>query len=318
MSAASSLEGRRPLFQEARHSLHLRERHEQARARVAQDRHLPRGVFLDPVGAERRIERSGDAARHQRADEDGKEGALGPEHEGDAVAASQAARRQAARHRARLVPQPGVGQRGFAAVVLAQVDVDAVGGPLDMPGERLDDRARMYRRAVRRGCGDGRLDGRRASRFRPRGAHLGGRRPRGGGRGCRRGDRRRQVGRRLRLHHGVVAQADAETPFQADQQLDPFEAADPEVGLEGVAALDIDGAAVRAAAQLTRQLRNDVEDAFLYACAGVHVRQGSTRRMVLMMTGSRGTSSMRSTRVVRTREISSTTSIPSTIRPKTA
>ena len=304
------------------HPLHRAERHQDARPGVPQDGRLAPDVLLDAVHAERRIERHRHAAGHQRADERREEPLLGPQHDGDRVAAAETARGEAAGDRLRFAPQPAVGERRLRAVLLAQMDVDALGRALGVPGQRFDDRPGRGGRSVPPRAG-------RPPRRAPFGRGVVAGRRDGGG----------QVGRRLRARHGRVAEPDPERAFQADQQLDPLETADAEVGLQGVAA---GHGGPRAAPQLGHELGDDVEHLFLDAGAGrrrgrmrhgpvfglpgapaarpapAAGRYGSMRRMVRMTTFSRGTSSMRPTRVVRTREMSSTTSIPSTTRPNTA
>ena len=197
---------------------HVAEGHEDARARVAQDGRLTKDVLFDAVEAEGRIQGDRYAAGHQRADEGREEPFLGPQHDGDRVAAAEPVLGEAPRDGLRLAPQPAVGEGCFVSVFLAQVDVDAFGYVLGMPGQRFDDRAGVCRgrdAGTARGGSFGASLLQRVVGF---------------------GDGRGEIRRRLRVRHGRVPETDAERAFEADEQLDAFQAADAEVGLERVAA----------------------------------------------------------------------------------
>ena len=241
------VEGRHLAHEQAGDARHVAERHEDARARVAQDGHLAADVLLDAVEAERRIQGDRYAAGHQRADEGREEPLLGPQHDGDRVAAAEPVLGEAPRDGLRLVPQPAVGEGGLLSGFLAQVDVGAFGRALGVPGQRFDDRP-----GVRRGRDSGPARGASCRAALLRGVV-----------GFR--DGRGEVCRRLRVRHRRVPETDAERAFEADQQLDAFQAADAEVGLERVAARH---GGRYAAAQLGHEFGDDGEDLLLDAPAG--------------------------------------------------
>ena len=152
-------QGRRERAQERGGALGLGERQQDAGARVAQDRGLARGVLLDLIGAERRVERHRDAAGEQDADVGGEERRFGAEHQRDALARRHAAVAQAGGHAAGVAIQAAVGDQRLAAVVVPQLDVDAIGAALDLPAQRLDQRPRTHRRARRLRTAKGRAQG---------------------------------------------------------------------------------------------------------------------------------------------------------------
>ena len=135
-------QARRERPQERGGALGLGERQQDPGARVAQDRGLPRRVLLDLIGAERRVERHGDAAGEQDAHVGVEERRLGAEQQRDALARRHATVAQAGGDAARVAIQAAVGDQRLAAVVVAQLDVDAVGAALDLPAQRLDQRPR--------------------------------------------------------------------------------------------------------------------------------------------------------------------------------
>ena len=175
-------QGRRERAQERGGALGLGERQQDAGARVAQDRGLARGVLLDLIGAERRVERHRDAAGEQDAHVGVEERRLGAEQQRDALARRHAAVAQAGGHAARVAIQAAVGDQRLAAVVVPQLDVDAIGAALDLPAQRLDQRPRGRWPGpgrARRGQRPGR--GREQAGRRPgRGRETAGRRPGGG------------------------------------------------------------------------------------------------------------------------------------------
>ncbi len=87
---------------------------------------------------------------------------------------------------------------------------------LDVPAQRFDERAHARRRGPARGD-PGRRDRRGLRRHGPR-----------------REERRDEVSRTPGLRHHGVREANAERLLEAQEQLDPLEAAEAEVAVEGV------------------------------------------------------------------------------------
>ena len=67
---------------------------EKLRFGIAQDVRLPRGIFGDAVGAKRRIDRDGNAAREQNARERGEKLGARGQHDRDGLTGFEAAATQ--------------------------------------------------------------------------------------------------------------------------------------------------------------------------------------------------------------------------------
>ncbi len=166
--------------QEARHGPGAGDRDEEAHAGVPEDRGLADRILLETVEADGRVDRHGDGAREQDPEEGAQEVEAGRQHEGDGVAARDAALAEAARDRRRLVAQPPVGDRLLAPVdealrrarparrarcgLPAQEDVDARGLEEGVTPERLVEGASRPRRCRRRRRGPPRARAGRAGR----------------------------------------------------------------------------------------------------------------------------------------------------------
>ncbi len=227
-----------------------------AGAGVAQDRRLARGVLLDLIGAERRVERHRHAAREQDAEVGVEERRLGAEQQRHPLARDDAAAAQSGGHRRRVAIQAAVGDRRLGAVVGPQLDVDAVGALLDLPAQRLHQRPRPDRRSaisayfpgLSPGLGPGlgpRLGPRRSPGLGP---------GQGSGAGDRGGDLARRVG--LRKHR--LAERDAGRLFEAHRQLDALEAAERQ--LAGQRLVGADRGARPRRIDLGEQLPKRLED----------------------------------------------------------
>ena len=286
-------QGRRERAQERGGALGLGERQQDAGARVAQDRGLARGVLLDLIGAERRVERHGDAAGEQDAHVGVEERRLGAEQQRDALARRHAAVAQAGGHAARVAIQAAVRDQRLAAVVVAQLDVDALGAALDLPAQRLDQRPRGRGRTpagprVGRGRGEAgsRPGGGRAEAGRRPGVARGeaGSRP-----GLGPGDGRRDLARRIRLGEHRLAQLDAGGLLEAHRQLDSLEAAQRQLARQrlvradrgtGARRVDLDEQAAQRVED-ERDMRRLVVDAHATAsCIARHVSSTCRRSVV--------------------------------------
>ncbi len=174
------------------------------------------------IRAERWIERNRHAAREQDAEVTLEERELGAEEQRDALARRHAAIAQTSRDSRRLQPQRAIGNRPFVARVFAEMNVDAVGRGIGMPAENLDERARGGgRRACTRGTGVRR--GGRATQ---------GCRDRRTANRCGLLERTGESPRRVGLGQQRFWQLQSGLLFEPHHELDPFEAAQPEVARE--------------------------------------------------------------------------------------
>jgi hypothetical protein len=224
---------------------------------VVEDANLPLRILLDPIPAERGIDGHRDPAREQDADEGVEEGRLRSQHQGDAIAGRHAALAQRPRHLNGALPERAIGDR--LIMLPGEHDMHALGVGPHMPLQHLEERRR------RRGGGLGR----RQSRVRGH-RHF-------GASGRSRDHCRDEIARTCGLLHDPIGEADPELLLDAQQQLDPLEAADPEVAIERV--VEPDRAARRRAAELVDEPADDVEHALLGAADGSHgYRARASRR----------------------------------------
>jgi hypothetical protein len=180
---------------------------------VAEDRGLPRRVFLDPVETHRRVDGDGDRARDQDPLERAQEVRARGQHQRDGVALADTALAEAPGHGRRVAQQPAVGERRLRAVLLAHEDMGPVGGGL---------------RALPEGAVHG---GGRGGERRRRGQGRRGRSGRARGLAGRRADRAGQLRGSVRLQRRLVEPA-AESGLDAQQQLHALQAAQAGVPLQ--------------------------------------------------------------------------------------
>ena len=177
---------------------------------------MTRHVVLDRRQPRRRIERHRHAAREQGAVEGEEVVAAGRQHDRDALAGEQALRGEPGRTAHRTVPDEPVGQRIFGAV-LVEMDREPIGLALDVVRERFGERAHVQGRphAIALGeAGDVRVG--TALSLRRAGE-----------------DEAQQVARRLARRQRVLGQGNRELLLEPQHELDPREAVEAEVGVEG-------------------------------------------------------------------------------------
>ncbi len=194
-------------------------------------------------GRRRRIDRHGDGAGQQHAEERVEEAGLRAQHERDGLAACDAPGAEPGGHGARPRPQLAVRDALLALVVEAEHDVDPAGIHLGVPAQDVDQRVR--------GVGS-------RSAGRERGGRLHGDTRRRSAAGEDGGD---QVANRLHLAQHRVGEADVEGVLEPGEQLDPLEAADAEIPVEHV--VERHAAAHRCAAQLGHEGVEEREHAWL-------------------------------------------------------
>ncbi len=102
---------------------------------------MPRGIFGDAVGAKRRINRDGNAAREQNARERGEKFGAGGQHDRDGLAGFEAAAAQFVRDGGRSLVEFAEGDRARLFIFFVEKDVSAIRlGPAAQPdyfGERF-------------------------------------------------------------------------------------------------------------------------------------------------------------------------------------
>ena len=99
---------------------------EKLRFGVAQDVRLPRGIFGDAVGAERRIDRNRNAAREQDTRKRGEKFGAGGQHDRDGLAGFEAAAAQFVRDGGRSLVEFAEGDRARLFIFLVEKDVSAI------------------------------------------------------------------------------------------------------------------------------------------------------------------------------------------------
>ena len=248
--------GRRDAFerwyerlQQLGHAGRFAERHQQARARVGQDRRLPFRVFCYPVGAKRRVNRHRCRAGKQRAREREKKVARRRQHQGDGIAAPDAALGEIGRDALGSFKKFAVCERrGFPFVLVKnQVRSRCVRAPA------------MSQHFLKRLRGGNSF--RLAMEGNSRRAHGGLRTHTEGGRrairGAQRGD---QILHRLGSGQHVFIEPRAKRFFKPQQQFDAFQAAEAQIAIQmRRQARRTKG---RLVPQLGDQLAHDFEHAF--------------------------------------------------------
>ena len=115
-----AFERRYERLQQFGHAGRFAERHQQARARVRQDRRLPFRVLRNPVGAKRRVNRHRSCSGEQRAGERQKKIARSRQHQGDSIAAPDAALREIGRDALGSLKKFAERERGAFSFVLVK------------------------------------------------------------------------------------------------------------------------------------------------------------------------------------------------------
>ena len=133
------LEGRNRGAQQRGDPERLRECHQDPRGGIPEDDALAVCVLFDLVRPDGRINRHGHSAGDQRAKEGSKERHLCTEHERDGVASPDAQRAKTGADPLRRGQQLAVADRCLR-VVLAKMDVYAIGCSLGMPVQDVDER----------------------------------------------------------------------------------------------------------------------------------------------------------------------------------
>ncbi len=181
-----------------------------------EDARLPPQVVFDLAAPGRRIEGDGDAARDLDAEERREVFESRREHEPHGLAGPHAEMDEAGGHGSRAGEEAGVGQLLGLAIARQVEDVPAVRMALGVPLQHLHQAARAIRRRLR---GVERLDDLQPGAL---------------GRGRMAVEQGlEEVARGFGRTQHLLGETHAEGFFQASQELDPAEAVEPEVALQG-------------------------------------------------------------------------------------
>ncbi len=203
--------------QQARHQQRVVGRDQHRGLRVGEDAPLATQMFFQLRASHRRIDRHRHAAGQQHAVESKEIIGATRQHQGHALADLKAARLQAGGDARGAVPQLAVTQHLAMTTVFEQFDMATRAVTLGVPGQHLDQVARVMGQgdgAVLRGC-------RRAARCQF-----------DGGQTLRAGQRQQQVACCLGFEQCLIGDGLPEATFDAHAELDARQAVDAELAFE--------------------------------------------------------------------------------------